>query len=349
MRILMGMSGGLDSTYAAHLLLEQGHQVEGLLLKMSCFTDVEPAQEAADALGIKLNVADANDLFEEYVVNNFVSEYCNARTPNPCIMCNRYVKFQLLCDYAEKNGFDLAATGHYASVLEENGRYFIRRSSNQKKDQSYVLWQLTQKQLSSLILPLAKEDKDVIRENARVLGFKSADAKESQEICFIPDNDYVNFITNKTGKRFPEGNFVDTNGKVVGRHKGIVYYTVGQRKGLNIALGKPMFVTSIDPEKNTVTIGEAGSELSNSLVIKKINFQKLAPKETKLRAMVKIRYAAIPVEAEVTIEQDKDCDSSSEPSYSAFVEFDSPVRAITPGQSAVAYDGDDLLFGGFIE
>jgi len=338
MRILIGLSGGLDSTYAAHLLQEQGHEVIGASVIMHQYTDITSAEDTAKTVGIPHVVLDARETFKERVIAHFLADYTAGRTPNPCVECNPAVKFAALCDYAEENSFDAVSTGHYASILKENERYFIRRADDGSKDQSYVLWRLSQKQLSMLYLPLSGMKKSEIRERAAALGFKAADAKESQEICFIPDDDYVGYIENALGKTFPEGDFLDENGTVIGRHKGLIRYTVGQRKGLG-AFGRPMFVSRLDPDANTVTLVPAGGEFSQAMTVSEMNFLKLPPQASgTMDATVKVRYSAKPAPCRVAFEGDK-----------ATVTFASPVRAVTPGQSAVFYEGEDVLFGGIID
>ncbi|MBQ4575198.1 MAG: tRNA 2-thiouridine(34) synthase MnmA [Clostridia bacterium] len=342
MRILVGLSGGLDSTWAVRALLDEGHSVEGCALRFSEHTDIEGAERVAGELDIPLHIVDAAEAFNEFVVGNFISEYAAGRTPNPCIMCNRYAKIAVLVDFAREHGFDRAATGHYCGAVSEKGRCFIRCAADMSKDQSYVLWQLTQDQLAMLMMPLASLSKADIRASARALGYSSAESKESQEICFIPDHDYAAFIEARLG-RFPEGDFVDETGKVVGRHNGIIHYTVGQRKGLGIALGRPYFITRIEPETNHIHIAPAGGEMSRTIRVRGLNFQKLAPEDAcgnAVRCDVKVRYGAKAQSAEVSFSSDR---------RSAEITFDEPVRAATPGQSAVGYIGGDLAFGGFIE
>ncbi len=338
MKILIGLSGGLDSTYAAHVLKEAGHEVVGAAVIMHEYTDISAAAEAAEAVGIPYVTLDRRDAFRKSVINRFVEEYSRGRTPNPCVECNPNVKFHALCRYAEENGFDAVSTGHYSSVVCEKGRYFIRRAEDEQKDQSYVLWRLSQKQLSMLFLPLSGMRKKDIREKARTLGYRAAEASESQENCFIPDNDYVSFIEHHIGKTFPEGDFIDRNGNKLGRHKGLIRYTVGQRKGLGISFGEPVFVASLNPEGNTVTLVRAGEEYYSSMTVRELNFLKLAPQtEGSLTADVKVRYSARPIPCEIVFSAD-----------SANILFSSPIRAVTPGQSAVFYQGNDMLFGGII-
>ncbi len=338
MRILVGLSGGLDSTYTAHLLKEAGHEVIGASVVMHDFTDTSEAEKSASDVGIPYIKIDCRKRFDEYVVEKFISEYSCGRTPNPCIECNPYVKFHALCSYAENNGFDKVATGHYSSVIYENGRYFIKRARFDSKDQSYVLWKLSQKQLSMLCFPLSEFSKKEIRDKAYSLGFSSATAPESQENCFIPDDNYISFIKEKSHQIFSEGNFIDKFGNVIGKHKGILNYTVGQRKGLGVSFGEPMFVSSIDSVNNTVTLVRSGEEFFESMTVGELNFQKACPIEYgEISAQVKVRYSAKPIPCKLVFEK-----------KNLTVTFNSPVRAVTPGQSAVFYDKDDLLLGGII-
>lgn len=343
-RVLVGLSGGLDSTYTALQYRERGYDVIGAVLRMSAETDIAGAQTAAEQVGIPLAVIDAQDAFERYVMQYFAAAYANGETPNPCVMCNRYVKIALLCEYAEQNGIARVSTGHYAQIVQDadHGRWFVRAAEDRRKDQSYVLWQLTQKQLSMLETPLAAEDKTLIREDAKKRGLSAAGAKESQDICFLPDGNYVPFVEARMGA-FPPGDFIDENGQCVGRHAGIIRYTVGQRKGLGIALGHPVFVTKIRASDNTVHLAPAGMEYGGEMQVHRLNFQRLAPEALVpgLRVTVKIRYAAKPAAA-VIAAVGEDC---------VTVRFDSPQRAVTPGQSAVFYDearSEDVLFGGLI-
>ena len=336
MKILLGMSGGLDSTYAAHLLKSHGHTVDGVALLMSEHTDITAAAESAESAGLDFRVIDCRNKFEKYVIQNLIAEYSAGRTPNPCIMCNRYVKIQLLYKYAVDNGYDKIATGHYADV-KNDGRYYIQCADDTAKDQSYVLWQLTQDQLSMLYMPLAGLTKSFIREEARKLSITAVDRAESQEICFIPDKDYAGYIEKICGT-FPEGDFINTNGNVLGRHKGIIHYTIGQRKGFGIAFGQRMFVTKINTADNTVTLAESGAEFTSDLEADGLVYQYLDPAVTEFDAEVKIRYAAKPVPAHTKII-----------GGTAYVKFESPARAVTPGQSIVFYRDGKILCGGFIK
>lgn len=338
MKILLGMSGGLDSSYAAHVLKKEGHEVVGAVLKMHRYTELECAKRAAEEAGIPLVEIDCTDRFEREVVAPFCREYLAARTPNPCIFCNPSIKFGAMCDYAVANGFDRVSTGHYCKIIERDGRYGICRADDGKKDQSYVLWGLSQEQLAMLYFPLSSANKDEVRENARKIGLSSADAKESQEICFIPDGDYAAFIESRY-KKMPEGDFISPEGEVCGRHRGLLHYTVGQRKGLGIALGRPVFISRIDAEQNRIYLSDAGGEFADRASVSSLNFQLCAPFEGEMTVFAKMRYAASPALARVTVANGR-----------AEAVFDSPSRAVTPGQSAVFYDESGaVLFGGLID
>ena len=338
-KILLGMSGGIDSTYSVVELRKQGYEVCGAFLKMTEDSDVDSAKRAAEALGVPLTVVDCAERFREIVIGDFLSEYAAARTPNPCVICNRHVKIEMLCRTAREMGIEAVATGHYTDIGFDagTGRYFIKKARDARKDQSYVLWRLTQEQLSMLTFPLSLLDKSSIKEEAKTLALPNADAPESQEICFVPSDDYVSYIEERLGK-FPAGDFIDENGKKIGTHKGIIHYTIGQRKGLGLSLGKPAFVTAIDPHTNTVTVTSEEKVFTDRISCHTLNFMALAPGDYgALYAEGKIRYAAKPERARVVISGDR-----------AEVFFEHPVRAATPGQSAVFYDEDKILFGGII-
>lgn len=342
MKILVGMSGGLDSTYAALKLMNEGHDVEGAVIVMHEHTETEGAREAAEALGIPLHELDGREAFEK-VKSNFVSEYSSGRTPNPCIICNPLVKFRVLADYASENGFDMIATGHYAKVVtvsDKNGvRYTLERSRDCKKDQTYMLHRLPQDILAMLRLPLGDELKAEVREKARASGLKAADQKESQEICFIPDGDYASYIEDVKGA-FPEGDFVLEDGRIIGRHKGLIRYTVGQRKGLGVAYGERIFVSRINAEKNEIILSTEGS-FTDRVCVSDIVFTGMQKPDAdeKRHLDVKLRYLAKPVGATAHFFEDG----------RAELILDLPEKAVTPGQSAVMYDGDVLLCGGFID
>lgn len=339
MKILLGMSGGLDSTYSAKKLMDAGHTVVGAVLKMHCFTDVDSALAAAHALGIQIVVINCEDSFDKNVRNPFAHEYYRGRTPNPCIICNSTVKFRKLCDYARENGFDAIATGHYAHVECDDGRYFITVAKDKKKDQSYVLYRLGQDILSKLLLPLGDMEKSDVRELSRIDRLPSADAEESQEICFIGGENYCDYLEREFGKS-DEGDFIDENGNVLGRHKGIIHYTVGQRKGLGIALGKRMFVSSVNPEKNTITLTDVQRSDRCEIHVDDIVFSgmKEAKGGEEIKVGVRLRYQSPILEATVKFLSHN----------SAKVVIIGSSLYPTPGQSAVFYDSDRVMFGGFI-
>ncbi len=336
MRILLGVSGGLDSSYSAEILKAEGYTVEGAVLKMHGFTDIDGARKASEKAGIKLHIIDCSAVFEEKVVSYFINEYSSGRTPNPCTVCNRSVKIEELIKYAESNGFDLVATGHYARTGEEKGRYFIADGADTKKNQSYMLWKLTQEQIKKLVFPLGDRIKEDVRNKAGKLGIESAGKSESQDICFLPNGGYAQFVKSRLGA-FPEGDFIDVNGKILGRHKGIINYTVGQRKGLGIALGERMFVSNIDSENNTVTLKNACANGFVSAELTDMNYQLMEKKDGRYEVDVKIRYTAVPVPSVLTISGEK-----------SRLDFNAPVKAVTPGQSAVMYRDGRILCGGVI-
>lgn len=337
-RVLLGMSGGLDSSYSALVLKNEGYEVFATTLIMHEFTDTTGARECADSLSVPFSVLDLREEFDKKVKAYFADEYARGRTPNPCVVCNRNVKFAGLIGEADRLGCDFVATGHYAGIRNENGRYFAVKGLDPKKDQSYMLWNLSQEQLGRVIFPLEKRIKTYVREDARDAGLSSADIAESEDVCFLPDEEAADFVRRVKGD-LPEGDFADTSGRIIGRHKGIARYTIGQRRGLGISAGKRIFVTDIDPERNVVTVGDDAELYKSDITVCKLNFQKLAPTEKgELRFDVKVRYAAPAVSAFVKIEGD-----------TAKVHFDTPVRAAAPGQSAVFYDGDAIAFGGVIE
>ena len=341
MRILVGMSGGLDSTYAALKLINEGHDVEGAVVIMHEYTEIDGAREASEALGIKLHEIDATEEFKA-VKENFVEEYSAGRTPNPCVVCNPMVKFRVLADYAMQNGFDRIATGHYAVITasDESGKilYACSRARDARKDQTYMLHRLPQDVLSILIFPLGDELKDEVREKAHLAGLKVAEKKESQEICFIPSGDYAAYIEGIKGV-FPAGDFVLDDGTVIGRHKGLIRYTVGQRKGLGVSYGERIFVSRIDSLNNQIVLSTEGS-FTDNVCVRDIVFSGMTePKSGEERRVeVKLRYLAPPVGAIAVFDGNG----------GLVLKLDTPQKAVTPGQSAVVYDGDRVLCGGFI-
>ncbi|NLG88589.1 MAG: tRNA 2-thiouridine(34) synthase MnmA [Clostridiaceae bacterium] len=354
-KVMVGMSGGVDSSVAAAILLKEGYDVIGVTLKLQPDTEneswsevtccslaaVEDARRVASRLGIPYYVLNFQDIFESCVIEYFVSEYGKGRTPNPCIACNRYIKFDALLKKAESMGIDYVATGHYARIEydEQRGRYLLKKSVTGKKDQSYVLYNLTQYQLQRTLMPIGRYDKDTVRKIAKELGFEVANKPDSQEICFIPDNNYAAFVSNRLSRPAARGKFVDIHGNVLGEHKGLIHYTVGQRKGLGLSLGKPVYVIRIDAENNTVVLGEEKDVYSASLTAYDLNWIAIDFLDKPLRVKAKIRYSANEAEAVIApIEGGR-----------VRVDFDKPQRAVTPGQSVVFYDGDIVVGGGIIE
>lgn len=337
MRILVGISGGVDSALAAKRLMDLGHEVEGAILIMHEHTDVAAAEEVAESLGINLHKIYITSEFLA-VMSNFVEEYTHGRTPNPCIICNERVKFSRLYNYADVMGYDAIATGHYASVKKIGDRYALAIPEDEKKDQTYMLYRLPQNILEKLILPLSEGTKPQIRAEAEEAGISAANRTDSQEICFIPDGDHAGYIESVKGK-CPEGDFVDPEGNVLGRHKGIIHYTVGQRKGLGISLGTRAFVTAIDPETNRITLSTDLTGKS-SLSVSGIVYSGMAAptEEIELPFEVKLRYGARPVKTMARLYPDGRAELS----------LSSP-QVFAPGQSAVLYRDGVVMLGGFID
>lgn len=343
--VLIGMSGGVDSSVAAAVLKEQGYNVIGATMKLWRSREgndeaVRDAEIVCGQLGIEFRVLDFSELFRSRVVDYFVHEYTEGRTPNPCVMCNKYLKFGAMFDYAVQQGIDFVATGHYARIEldESSGKYILKVSDARRKDQSYMLYNFTQRQLARTLMPLGGYDKEQVRKKAEELGLDVAGKPDSQEICFVEDDDYAGFIRDYAGYVPKEGDILDVSGNVIGRHRGIIYYTIGQRKGIG-AYGRPMFVMKIDPASNTITLGEKGMEFSGSLTAGDINFISGEIPRESIRVQAKIRYQAMPAAAEVIMIGDD----------RAKVVFDEPQRAVTPGQAVVFYDGDTVLGGGIVE
>lgn len=356
-RIVIGMSGGVDSSTAAALLKEQGYEVIGVTMRLwdgeegdtrlddglSCsLSAVRDARRVASKLGIEHYVFDFRKEFEQNVINYFVDSYRNAKTPNPCIVCNKHIKFGAMLKKAKQLDADLIATGHYARVEQgADGRYLLRRAACEAKDQTYALYLLSQEQLKAIRMPLGElSGKDEVRGIAENLGLPTASKPDSQEICFVPDNDYASFIERRLGAKSVPGNYIDTDGNILGRHKGIINYTIGQRKGLGIAFGRPMFVTKIDPVTNDITLGEKGTEFSDVLTAENLNFIPFDELKEPIRALAKVRYNSKPALCSVIPSGDRVC-----------VKFDEPQRAITPGQAVVFYDLNYkyVIGGGTIE
>ncbi len=344
-KVVVGMSGGVDSSVAAYLLKEQGYEVIGVTIKLwdngGCvLSAIEDARQAACFLGIPHYVMDFRQTFKEQVIDYFLREYVCGRTPNPCIACNRFIKWESLLKRSLDMGAEYIATGHYARVERlPNGRYALKRSVTSAKDQTYALYNLTQEQLSHTRMPVGCYSKEQIRRIASSVGIPVADKPDSQEICFIPDHDYAQFIQSHWEKELPKGNFVDREGRVLGRHDGIINYTIGQRKGLKLSLGHPVFVTEIRPESGEVVLGESWEVYSDKLTCDHLNWMAVAGLEghtVSLRA--KIRYS----------HKGACCKVREAGPDLAEVVFEEPQRAVTPGQAVVFYDGDYVVGGGII-
>ena len=350
--VMLGMSGGVDSTVAAYLLQQQGYDVIGATMQLytgddivsasgSCASieDARDARAVADSLGIPHQILNFAEDFRHQVMRRFIDAYREGKTPNPCIDCNRYLKFGRMLQYAESQGINRIATGHYARIERCGDRYYLKKALDRDKDQTYVLYSLTHHQLAHILLPLGDYRKSEIREIAEANHFVNAKKHDSQDICFVPDGDYAAFIEKATGEQFPEGNFVDLKGNVLGKHKGIVRYTVGQRKGLGIAMGKRTFVCAKDVATNTVTLGDNEDLFSKTLTAHDVNLIVCDSLDTPTRLTAKVRYnqGEQPATA-VSIGEGR-----------IRVDFDVPQRAIASGQSVVLYDGDTVVGGGIID
>ena len=346
------MSGGVDSSVAAYLMKQRGFDCIGVTMKLfsneeigcsrakTCCSleDVEDARSVAYRLGIPYYVFNFTEDFGRQVIDRFVAAYENGATPNPCIDCNRYLKFERLYRRAAELGCDRVATGHYARIEKQGDRYLLKKASDESKDQSYVLYAMTQEQLAHTAFPCGALNKTQTRQIAEEQGFLNAEKPDSQDICFVPDGDYAAFIRRYTGKCYPDGPFVTTQGTIVGRHRGIIHYTVGQRKGLGVSSDRPLYVQSIDAAKNTVVLGEDRELFGTELNAVNFNWIAFETPPDVLRAKAKIRYrhreqwATVEVTGKNTVH----------------LVFDAPQRAVTRGQAVVLYDGDTVLGGGEI-
>ena len=347
------MSGGVDSSVAAYLLKEQGYDVIGVTMQIwqedkeyeerdgGCcsLSAVDDARRVADKIGIPFYVLNFRDSFKKNVIDYFIDEYMEGKTPNPCIACNKYLKFDELLKKAQGIGADYIATGHYAKIEEHNGRYILVKSDDDKKDQTYALYNMTQEQLAHTLMPCGEYTKDRIREIAKEIGLDVHNKKDSEEICFISDNNHGKYISEAMPGKVKQGNFVDKDGNILGKHKGIVYYTIGQRKGLGLAMGRPVFVTDINPLTNEVVVGAEEDIFKTDLICKDINFIAFDNLDKSLELKAKIRYSAKPATATITpLENGK-----------VRVSFKEKQRAITKGQSVVFYLDDLVVGGGIIE
>lgn len=354
-KVLVAMSGGIDSAVTALLLKEQGYDIVGMTMKTwdyasasgaqketgCCSLDsINDARNLAVRLGFPHYIIDIREEFEHHIVDNFIDEYMGGRTPNPCVLCNTHIKWDALLHRADKLGCQYLATGHYGRIRYEDGRYRLAKGLDRKKDQSYFLWGLSQENLSRTLMPLGKYVKDDVKKLAAERGFTElARKRESYEICFVPDDDYRGFLRSRVKRDTPwAGNFVDHRGKVLGRHRGYPFYTIGQRRGLGIAGPEPYYVTEIRPETNEVVLGVRDDLMSTRMLVKDINLIKWSQINDNLRVLVKIRYKDRGKMARIRQRGNK-----------IYVDFERPVRAIAPGQSAVFFKGSDVVGGGFIE
>ncbi|MCQ2429948.1 MAG: tRNA 2-thiouridine(34) synthase MnmA [Clostridia bacterium] len=345
-KVFAAMSGGVDSSAAACLLAEAGLTVTGATMKLLCSDeadrDAKDARAVCEKLGIPHEVIDFTGEFRRVVIGNFADEYSAGRTPNPCVICNKYLKFGALLRAAEAAGHDRIATGHFARIdRDANGRYLLKRAVDETKDQSYMLWMLDQEQLSRTLLPLGAMRKTEVRAIAADRGLVTAHKSDSQDICFVPDGDYAGFLIRKTGAVPIPGDFVDSEGHVLGKHRGLIHYTVGQRKGLGIALGQPMFVASKDPDTRRVVLCGGDSPLLFRRVVTLSHLNLIAADRldgpVRCEAKLRYRHNAAPAVLYQTGED------------SAVLTFDTEQRAPAPGQSAVFYDGDTVIGGGLID
>lgn len=351
-RVLIGMSGGIDSTVAAILLQEQGYELVGATfrtfdsIKESCLAkekgccsieSIIEAQRMAAILGFEHHILDFRDTFREHVIANFVDEYAQGRTPNPCVLCNSHIKWGKLMQAAKEYGCDYIATGHYAQIAEHRGHYYLKNAVDTQKDQTYFLWMLTEENLRHTIFPLGGLTKTEVRQIALQHGFEALSKKaESQEICFVPNNDYRSFLAEQ-GVDIQVGEYVDAQGKILGYHQGYCHYTIGQRKGLGIALGSPKFVTKIDAETNRVTLGEREDLLTQQAHIKEVRLRDVDWLKESPTIEARIRYKSPAVSGYLEIGDEE-----------SSVWFDSPVWGVTPGQSLVIYKEGLVVGGGII-
>lgn len=354
-KAIIAMSGGVDSSVAACLMKEQGYTCMGVTMKLfqnedvglsrehTCCSmdDVEDARSVARQLDMPFYVFNFSDRFQECVIDKFINAYENGATPNPCIDCNRYLKFDKLFQRAKELEYDYVVTGHYARIEYDSasGRYLLKKALDGDKDQSYVLYNLTQEQLKHVMFPLGELTKPEVREIAAKHSFINAKKHDSQDICFVVNGSYADFIEDYTGKTYPEGNFIDSEGRVLGKHRGIIRYTVGQRKGLGLSFPEPMYVCGVSLADNTVTLGKHEELFSNVLTARDINLISVPRIEKPVRVKAKVRYRHPEQWATVTQTDDDELR----------VEFDEPQRAVTKGQSVVLYDGDIVVGGGTIQ
>ena len=366
-KVLLGMSGGIDSTVSAMLLLEQGYEVVGVTfrtydsMKESCIAKekgcctIESIMEAkrnAERMGFEHHIVDFRDTFKRCVIHNFIDEYMSGRTPNPCVLCNSHIKWGELMRVADEYGCDYIATGHYARIAERDGHVYLRMAADTNKDQTYFLWMLTEEQLHRTIFPLGDLTKDQVREIARQHGYEQLAVKrESQEICFVTNNDYRTFLRENVPayeEKIVPGNYIDANGRILGRHQGYANYTIGQRKRLGIALGHPAYVTRIDAARNEVVLGTNEDLFSTSLTASRIRIRDLEYVRAHPQVQVRIRYRSTPVDATMEFLEQSLASGETLPT-AVSLKFSFPVWGVTPGQSLVMYQDGLVIGGGIIQ
>lgn len=353
-KVMVGMSGGVDSSVAAKLLMDSGYDVTGVTLKLfdgeeivegarTCcsLSDVEDARSVCYRLGIDHFVFNFKEMFREKVMNQFAESYLNGETPNPCIECNRHIKFDKMLRRAEELGYDYIATGHYAvrEFDEKSGKYILKRPKDHSKDQTYVLYGLTQYQLSKTLFPLGGYEKPEIRNIAENAGLVNSRKPDSQDICFVPDGDYASFITRHTGAEIKEGDFLNTAGEVIGRHRGVINYTIGQRRGIGISIGRPAYVTDKNAAENTVTIGDESDLYKTEIKVRDVNLISMDSLPEEMQVTAKVRYSRSEMPAVIRPLENGE----------VLVTFEKPQRAPAKGQAAVFYDGDVVIGGGTIK
>lgn len=347
-KVVVGLSGGVDSAVTAYLLKQQGYDVIGITMQIwkedipqegtTGVTPVDDARKVAEHIGIPYYVVNFKEEFHDKVIDYFIKSYNAGKTPNPCIVCNRYVKWEALIEKAKELGADYIATGHYAEVVKtDSGRYTVKNSKTAKKDQTYALYMLTQEQLAHTIMPLGKYEKDEIRQIAIDAKLPVANKPDSQDICFVEDGKYANFIRHETKKWPRQGEFVNMDGEVVGKHRGIIYYTVGQRKGLDLQLGYPAYVAEIDAKKNQIVVSDNKSLFKDTVIAENVNMMAAADLSEPTEAFAKIRYNHIGADCVVQMIEGR-----------LICKFNEPQRAITPGQALVVYKDGVVLCGGEI-